>query len=177
MLSPEMKRLEHLELIDEKISKFIRIFNLLKFMNKNLKLKQKKILYKQVCIPTIAYAAKVWLPDLKYDYQFKALKRIQTGFYCRTPLKDKLNLTGILEIESELKTLNPNKDERRAEQDRLLRQQDYDKQFAALDDCRSREVIWFYVGQVPSAVTWERWGWPRLSVVGLATLTSRHPNI
>ena len=48
MLSAYMKWRDHFKLIDEKISKFIRVFSLLKFMNKDLKLKQKKILYKQV---------------------------------------------------------------------------------------------------------------------------------
>ena len=72
VLTGEMKWRGQFKLIDEKISKFIRVDNLLKYMNRDMKLKQKKDLYKQVCISIIGYAAKVWLPDLKFDYQHKA---------------------------------------------------------------------------------------------------------
>ena len=131
------------------------MFSLLKFINKDLDLKQKKILYRQVCIPTIAYAAKSWLPDLKFEYQFKALRRIQrramiatTGCYCRTPLMNMLNLTGTLEIVNDLDiTVKLNKEERKEAHSRLLQEQGYDELFEVLDECRSKEVLWFYTGQ------------------------------
>ena len=59
-----------------------------------------------------------------------------------------LNLTGALESGKELGTLmNSNKSERKAAQGWLKKEQGYDEQFAALDECRSKEVLWFYTGQ------------------------------
>ena len=61
-----------------------------------------------------------------------------------------LNLTGTLEIGKELEiSMNPNKEERKAAHGRLLQEQGYDERFAVLDECRSREVLWFYTGQGP----------------------------
>ena len=43
-----------------------------------------------VCMPIMAYAAKVWMPDLRFEYQRKALRRLRrrtliatTGCYGR----------------------------------------------------------------------------------------------
>lgn len=55
-LTRDMKWREHIRLIDQKIDKFIKIFNLMKYMNnKELDLDEKKIIYNQVCIPIISY--------------------------------------------------------------------------------------------------------------------------
>ena len=41
------------------------------------------------------------------------------------------------------------KEERRAAWERMLAEQGYDEQFRVLEDCRAKEVLWFYTGQGP----------------------------
>ena len=157
VLSGNMKWREHLKLIDEKISKFTQVFGLLKFMNKNLTLRQRKTLYDRVCIPIIAYASRIWLADVRFEYQRKALKSIQrkamiavTGCYRRTPLIDMLNLTGTLEIMSQLEIEGgAGKEERQSEQKRRLDAQGYDPRYEPLLECSAKELLWFYTGQGP----------------------------
>ena len=45
-------------------------------MNNNVHRRQKKILYNQVYILIVIFAAKVWMPDLKLEYQFS--ERLET---------------------------------------------------------------------------------------------------
>lgn len=73
-----------------------------------------------------------------------------------------LNLTGTLEIVRELQNLvmdNASKEKRKTAHHRLLGEQRYDEKFEVLNECRVRELIWFYSGQGPF--------WSYLGPVGL----------
>ena len=68
-----------------------------------------------------------------------------TGCYCRTPSADLLNITGTLDIVSKLEVdVNLNKEERSEAYEWILSEQGYNDQYEVLDDCRTKELLWFY---------------------------------
>ena len=160
MLSKEMKWKEHLNLIEEKISKCNNAFGMMKFMCKTINLERKIILLNQVANPIIKYAYKVWYADVKFKYQSDKLKRIQrsvllklSGAYRTSGNTKLLNIFGQLEINRsiilDLKYSKDQKNEKRENYSSELRIQGYSEEDKALEQSTSKELIWFKLGHGP----------------------------
>lgn len=76
-LSRELKFKEYLNELEKKTIKLTNTINFIKFMNKNLKIKDLKILYDQLALPIVNYGYQIWFKEFKFKYQFESLRRIQ----------------------------------------------------------------------------------------------------
>lgn len=157
MISRDRKWKEHLNLIEEKICKFNRTMGRMRFMNKNLSLEKRRILYNQVCLPIIDYCSSVWYKELVYKYQKDKLNRIQrssilqlTGAYRTSGNVNLLNLFGVLDINTKLEIDEKHvKANRKVEYKLALENQGYREEFELLDKTTSKEIIWFKLNHGP----------------------------
>ena len=113
------------------------------------------MIYKQVFLPIISDASKVWYPDLSCSYQFKKLEKIQrsvllhlTRVYSTTSLIKLLNFLGVLNINTQIKLLNLNLDKTAKINNykTLLIEQVYRDFYKFFENCNSKELIWFITG-------------------------------
>ena len=65
-------------------------------------------------------------------------------------MADLLNLTASLDIVKKLEfDTKLDGEDKKTAQNRLLNGESYDEQEAALEECKSKELLWFYTGQEP----------------------------
>lgn len=153
MIDANLKWNNHIELLNTKIDKCMRVFNLMNFMNKEIDLKYKKLLYHQIVVPVISYGCKTWHKELKFKYQKERIKRMQRRSIVslfrpyRTSNNQKLlNILGILEINSNLKIIT---DEKRDEYLEKLKEQGYTEDNRILEQIKYKETLWFLLGHGP----------------------------
>ena len=75
-IDSELKWNKHIECLEEKVIKLTKIIGMRNWLKKDLKLKFKRNIYIQVCLPSILYGQKIWRIKLR-EYQKEKLTRIQ----------------------------------------------------------------------------------------------------
>ena len=154
MLDESMKWKAHIDLIEQKVNKCIRVCTMMRFMSPEMSVGDKRIIYNQVFISIVGYAAKVWFSDLKYKYQLEAINRMQrkmllclSGAY-RTSSSVKLRrLFQVIELDKNLDLLCKfDKEERMKRYEEELMRNGSDVDYS---EVRRKELIWFVIGHAP----------------------------
>lgn len=167
ILDSDLKWNEHLNYMEERAAKVIQVIHKMNWMSRKMRLKEKRIIYMQVALPTIGYAHRQWFPDLRYDYQKKRLTRIQrriilaiTRCYRTTSNKKIQQLLGVLDLNEELRHRIEHK-----ESDKLDARKAYDekceeknKLHQEIELTDSKELLWFLSNHGPHRTYLKRFG-------------------
>lgn len=167
MLDARLEWNEHIRYIEQKANKVVEVIHRMNWTTRRMRLKEKRIIYTQVALPAIAYAHKLWSPNLNYKYQRNRLTRIQrriilalTRCY-RTTSNIKLQkLIGVLDLNDELQHgiehCNTTKTDKRKTYDAKI--EDENRLHYEIEETDSKELLWFLSNHGPHRSYLKRFG-------------------
>ena len=167
MLDREMKWNSHIDYLQEKSTKVIKVLKALRWRKRDLKLKYRRTLYLQVCLPAILYGYKIWSKNLR-EYQKRKLTSVQrqilialTGAYRTTSSFKLQNVMGVLDISEEIRFKRENEakssDEKKINYKERLREESKEL-YDELEESETKELIWFVVNHGPFRTYLKRFG-------------------
>ena len=194
ILTPNLKWDRHLEYLDDKNSKLIRLMNAVNVLAGGLELSSKVTIYKQLYLPTLLHGHVIWAAALngRQRDQLKSLQRkailAMTGAFSTTNNSKLLDLIGLLEVNEEIACLSECREleeesRKKIRSDRLAAQRErlqgdrYEPLFneQLIMKIRRKETIWFLTGHGPFATHSIRFNKNELTNCRLCRLVDETP--
>ena len=161
IISNDLKWTKHIKYLSKKTEKVIIVFKYMIYISKGMKIKYKKMIYKQVFLSTIGYCSNVFFKDL-YVYQKAMIDRLQRrvlltllGGYRTTRNRDLMNYIGVTKLSKELSLRTDVQNEEMSKEEMItaieceLEAQGYSEQLKIIEETSRKEVIWFLSGDGP----------------------------
>jgi len=158
IIDKRLNWLKHLNHIEQKNNQLMSRLIRMNWMNQNIELKYKLVIYKNVFLSTIMYGAKIWKEDLSKSTYKLLLRRVQskfihlmTGAYVCTSRERLQKFIGIIdiieEVEIHVKSIELDKLDRKTfkfnERNRILNEmKSFDMSYPNVEQIRSRFIFW-----------------------------------